>query len=178
MIINKKIIDMKSFKRVLGMLLLFLIISSSTVLGQNLSEEETVEYINKKMKISDPVYSSFTLGDNGEAVMKWVTRDLYNEYRFNIREIEIELKLSADGDNYIELKCISGTNNCLQRALRKDTNQTGDDVSFDYYRTLTIESIAGFDNITSLKNALKYLKILSVENNKNSTNSNRDPFLY
>ena len=40
----------------------------------------------------------------------------------SIREINIELKVSADGDNYIEFTCISGTNNCMQKALRKTSN--------------------------------------------------------
>ena len=145
--------------------------------SQNLSQEETVEYIDKKLDISDPVYSSFKIGDNGESVIKWVNRDIYKEYRFNIREIEINLKVTSNGDNYLELICISGTNNCLQEALRKNTTQAGDAVDYEFFRKLTINSIAGFDNITSLKNAFKYLKIISVENNNNN-NSNKDPFLY
>lgn len=166
-------------KRTIGLILLFFVTSLNTVFSQNLTEEKTVEYINKKLEISDPVYSSFKLGDNGETVIKWVTRNLYTEYRFNIREIEIELKLSSDGDNYVELTCISGTNNCLQEALRKVTVETGDDVSYDYYRTLNIKSVAGFDNITSFKNALKYLKIISIENNNNNNGASaKDPFLY
>jgi len=163
--------NFKQFKKFSLTIVLFTFANLSTAFGQNLSAEETVKYIDKKLKISDPVYRSFTLGKNGETVIKWVTRDVYTEYRFNIREIKFELKLSTDGDNYIELSCISGTNNCLQRAHRKNTSQTGDDVTYDYYRILTIKSIAGFDNIASLKNALKYLKIVSVEKNNSSSGS-------
>ena len=155
----------------------FSITIPSVSCSQNLTQEETVEYIDKKLDISDPVYSSFKIGDNGESVLKWVNRGIYTEYRFNIREIEINFKVKPDGDNYLELTCIPGTNNCLQSTKRILTAQTGDDVTFDYFTKLTIESIAGFDNITSLKNAFKYLKIISVENNNNN-NSNKDPFLY
>lgn len=152
--------------------------SFSTLLAQNLTVEETVEYIREKMQISDPVYSTFKLGENGETVIKWVNNGYYTEYRFNIREVEFEFKVSPEGDNYIQLTCISGTNNCLQSATRQDVSVVGDKVSFDYYTTLDIKSIAGFDNITSLKNALKYLKIISIERNEDRLNSERDPFLY
>ena len=156
---------------------IFFLTTPELSFSQNLSQEETVEYINKKLHISDPIYSSFKIGDNGESVIKWVNRDIYKEYRFNIREVEINLKVSSGGDNYLELTCITGTNNCLQEAQRKNTSQVGDAVDFEFFRKLTINSIAGFDNITSLKNAFKYLKIISVENNNNN-NSNKDPFLY
>lgn len=157
---------------------ILLLLFSVPALAQNLTEEQTVDYIDKKLKISDPVYSSFTLGENGETVMKWVNNGFYNEYRFNIREIEIELELSQDGDNYISLTCISGVNNCIQKAIREDINKVGDNVSYDYFKELPIKSIAGFDNITSLKNALKYLKIISVRNNSETSSSKKDPFLY
>ncbi len=159
-------------------LMAILILMQFSLLAQNLTKEQTVEYINAKLHISDPVFNEFTLGDNGEAVIKWVTRDVYTEYRFNIREIEIELKLSEDGDNYIEFTCVGGTNNCLQRAWRKNTSQVGDDVSYAYHRDLTILSIAGYDNITSVKNAFKYLKILSEKDNQEKSSEKKDPFLY
>ena len=165
-----------------GMLVCLLLLTSgfifSTVNAQNLTKDQTIEYIDAKLKISDPVYSSFTVGDNGEAVMKWVNDGFYTEYRFNIREIEIELELSESGDNYISLTCIAGVNNCMQRARREDISKVGDKVSFGNYKTLNINSIAGFDNVVSLKNALKYLKILSDKDNISSTSSKRDPFLY
>ena len=161
------------------MLFLFALTNNlTTLVGQNLTKEQVVEYINEKLKISDPVYYSFKMGDNGETVIRWVNYGSYTEYRFNIREIEIEQELSSTGDNYISLRCIPGVNNCLQEAIREDISRIGDKVTFANYKTLNIKSIAGYDNVTSLKNAMKYLKILSDKDNIDKTSSKRDPFLY
>ncbi len=158
--------------------LLLMILTAPVVFAQNYTKEQTIKYIDEKLKISDPIYSSFTIGENGETVMKWVNDGYYYEYRFNIREIEIEQRVNADGDNYITLTCISGVNNCLQSASRLVISRVGDKVSFKNYKALEINSIAGFDNVTSLKNALKYLKILSHRDNVEKTSAKRDPFLY
>lgn len=152
--------------------------AQSTTSERNFTKEQTITYIKNKMKIADPVYNDFVYGDNGELLMKWVNNGYYTEYRFNIREIEFDLKVSEKGDNIIQLTCITGVNNCLQYASRQEISLVGDKVTFSNYKNLNIESIAGFDNITSLNNALKYLKILSIKDNADRKSDRRDPFLY
>lgn len=159
--------------------LLIAVCGYSQLFSQNYTKEQTIEYINDKMKISDPVFHNFTLGENGEAVMKWVNNGFYTEYRFNIREIEIAQSVSQGGDNYISFTCISGVNNCLQRAVREDVSRVGEKVDpISNVKSLSLYNIAGFDNVVSLKNALTYLKILSDRDNMNDKSDKKDPFLY
>jgi hypothetical protein len=145
--------------------------------GQNFTKEQTIDYILNKMRIADPVFSDFKLGDNGETIIKWVNDGIFTEYRFNIREIEFNTGISTEGDNIIHLTCNPGLNNCLQRAYREDINRIGDKVSFKVFKMLEMVSIAGFDNVLSTKNALVYLKVLSITDNLNKTAAKRDPFL-
>lgn len=154
------------------------LVAQTTTTQQNFTKEQTVKYIKDKMKIADPVYNDFVLGENGELLIKWVNNGFYTEYRLNIREVEFDLKVSETGDNYIVLTCISGVNNCLQNSSRQAISLVGDKVNYSYSKTLNIESIAGFDNISSLNNALKYLKILSIQDNADRKSERRDPFLY
>lgn len=147
--------------------------------GQNYTKEQTIKYINDKLKIADPVFDVFTLGENGEAVMKWVNNGYWTEYRFNIREIEVSQKVTVAGDNVISFTCVAGVNNCLQYALRQDVSLVGNRVDpIKNVKTLDLINIAGFDNVVSLKNALTYLKILSDKDNTNAQSAKRDPFLY
>lgn len=153
-----------------------LVISLSTY-GQNFTKEQTIEYIEDKMKIADPVFYNFKLGDNGETAIRWVNDGIFTEYRFNIREIEFKTGVSEEGDNIIILTCNPGLNNCLQRAFREDILRIGDKVSFKGFKALDVASIAGFDNVLSIKNALVYLKVLSITDNINKSSAKRDPFL-
>lgn len=144
----------------------------------NFTKEKTVKYIQDKLKIADPVYSDFILGDNGELLIKWVNNGFFTEYRLNIREVDFDLKVSENGFNFIEITCMSDVNNCLQNTSRQVISLTGDKVFYTFHKTLKVESVAGFDNISSLNNALKYLKILSIQNNSDFKSEQRDPFLY
>ncbi|MDP1814236.1 MAG: hypothetical protein Q8K92_07270 [Leadbetterella sp.] len=156
--------------------ILFLSISLSSS-GQNYNKEQTIKYINDKMKIADPVFNNFALGDNGEAVIKWVNRNIYTEYRFNIREIEFKTDVNSNGDNIINLTCNPGLNNCLQLANREMISVVGNVVDFKGFKMLDVASIAGFDNVLSVKNAFVYLKVLSITDNASKTSAKRDPFL-
>ncbi len=160
-------------------LLFLLLLFSVQAYGQNYTKEQTIKYINDKLRIADPVFDVFTLGENGEAVMKWVNNGYWTEYRFNIREIEVSQKVSSTGDNVISFTCVTGVNNCLQYALRQDVSVIGNRVDpVRNVKTLDLINIAGFDNVVSLKNALTYLKILSDKDNTNAQSTKRDPFLY
>lgn len=155
------------------------LLSSLTLLSQNLTSKTTVDYIETKMLIADPMFDKLTLGPNGETVIKWANKGVLTEYRFNIREVEFNLYRKENGDNYLQLTCSSTeTGNCMQKTSRVLIDKYGDDVSYDHCPYLTIESVAGFANITSIKNALKYLKIISIEENEGDDTSNKDPFLY
>ncbi len=98
---------------------LMLLMMTASVFGQNYTKEQTIKYINEKMKIADPVFDNFKLGENGEAVIIWVNNGFWKEYRFNIREIEVSQKVSSTGDNFITFMCVPGVNNCLQVATRQ-----------------------------------------------------------
>lgn len=151
----------------------------STVFAQNYTKEQTIKYINEKMKIADPVFDNFKLGENGEAVIIWVNNGFWTEYRFNIREIEVSQKVSGTGDNFITFVCVPGVNNCLQVATRQDVSLVGERVDpIKNVKSLDLINIAGFDNVVSLKNAFTYLKILSDKDNMNAQSTKRDPFLY
>jgi hypothetical protein len=156
---------------------LFAFLLISKVYAQNFTNKQTIEYIQDKMKIADPVFHDFKLGPNGEALFSWVNDGFYTEYRFNIREIEFKTDVNESGDNIITLNCNPGLNNCLQRTIREDISKVGDKVSFKGYKALQVESISGFDNNISIKNALVYLKVLSITENSNKTSAKKDPFL-
>jgi hypothetical protein len=158
---------------------LFLFVGFLTnIWSQNLTKQQTIEYINKKMSIADPRFHKFEIGDNGEAVFKWHNDCISTEYRFNIREVDITLELSSLGDNYITLSCMTGVNNCLQKTLREDrTHIYCDKITYENMRSLDIKSISGYDNNYSIKGALIYLKVLSINENKLATDTKRDPFL-
>ncbi|MFN4085247.1 MAG: hypothetical protein ACK4LB_04835 [Spirosomataceae bacterium] len=158
-------------------LLLLLLFSTLSASGQNFTVEQTIEYINKKMKIADPVFHSFTLGPNGETNFIWVTRNLRTEFRFNLREVEFDHGVSSEGDHYLSLQCRPGTFNCLQQTFRQMTSQEGDDATFKNHKTLFINSLSGMDNNVSVKNALVYLKIISLRDNADKSSTKRDPFL-
>ena len=158
---------------------LMLLVVTTSVFGQNYTKEQTIKYINEKMKIADPVFDNFKLGENGEAVIIWVNSGFWTEYRFNIREIEVSQKVSSAGDNYITFSCVPGVNNCLQVATRQDVSLVGERVDpIKNVKALDLINIAGFDNVVSLKNAFTYLKILSDKDNMNAQSTKRDPFLY
>lgn len=161
-------------RRILPLLLLF---GTLSVCGQNYTVEQTIEYINKKMKIADPVFLAFTLGPNGETSFIWVTRNLRTEFRFNLREVEFDHGISTEGDHYISLQCLPGTYNCLQQTFRQMTAQEGDDANFKNHKVLFINSLSGQENNVSVKNALVYLKVLSLRDNADKSSSKRDPFL-
>lgn len=148
-----------------------------TAKGQNFTVAQTVEYINKKMKIADPVFKDFDLGPNGESSFIWVTRNLRTEYRFNLREVEFDHFVTQEGDHFISLNCIAGTYNCLQQTFRQVNYQEGHDATFKNHKSLSITSISGMDNNISLKNALVYLKIISLRENADKSSTKRDPFL-
>ena len=162
--------------KLLTLTFLFLTLSFPNF-GQNYTKDQTIKYINEKMKIADPVFSNFELGENGEALIKWVNFNFYTEYRFNIREIEFKIDVNSEGDNTITLTCNQGLNNCLQLASREMVNLAGNKVSFKGDKYLDVASIAGFDNVTSIKNALLYFKVLSLTDNANKTSAKIDPFL-
>lgn len=170
------IFGQKSMRTLLTAIFLLLV---STVFAQNYTKEQTIKYINEKMKIADPVFDNFKLGENGEAVIIWVNNGFWTEYRFNIREIEVSQKVSGTGDNFITFVCVPGVNNCLQVATRQDVSLVGERVDpIKNVKSLDLINIAGFDNVVSLKNAFTYLKILSDKDNMNAQSTKRDPFLY
>jgi hypothetical protein len=146
--------------------------------SQNLSKEQAVKYIQDKLKIADPVFKDFILGNNGELLIKWYNNGIYSEYRFNIREVDFDLKVNENGFNYIEISCISNVIVCLQNTTRQVLPQDGEKVFFTFHSTLKIENVGGFNNVASLNNALKYLKILSIQDNADSNSKTKDPFLY
>lgn len=158
-------------------ILLFLLGSVLSANGQNFTVAQTVEYINKKMKIADPVFKDFDLGPNGESSFIWVTRSLRTEFRFNLREVEFDHFVTQEGDHFISLTCITGAYNCLQQTQRQVTYQEGHDATFKNFKSLSISSISGMDNNISIKNALVYLKIISLRENADKSSSKRDPFL-
>ena len=155
----------------------FLLLVSASLYAQNYTKEQTVDYVEDKMRIADPVFFDFRVGDNGETKFIWVNDGFYTEYRFNIRELEFTTGVNTSGDNIITLTCNAGTNNCLQRAIREDISRVGDKVTFAGARKLTIESIGGLDNVSSIKNALVYLKVLSITDNASNNANKKDPFL-
>lgn len=159
--------------------LVFLFSNSFTSFSQNFTAKQTEEYIVKKLKIADPVFYSFDIGDNGETNIKWVNERIFTEYRFNIREVDFSTAVDPEGNNYIALKCVYGTNNCLQRTSREDIalGQIGDRVTYKNFMNLEIPSISGQANVKSIKNALVYLKVLSITENTNRSSAKRDPFL-
>ncbi len=145
---------------------------------QNLSKEQTVKYLQDKLKIADPVFKDLILGDNGELLIKWYNNGLFSEYRFNIREVDFDLKVNDSGFNYIEISCVSNVNSCLQNTTRQLIAQDGEKVFFTFHTSLKLENISGFNNVSSFNNALKYLKILSIQDNADSKSNRKDPFLY
>lgn len=158
-------------------LFLILLFGTLSVSGQNFTVEQTIDYINKKMKIADPVFKSFTLGPNGETSFIWVTRSLRTEFRFNLREVEFEHGITTEGDHFISFNCRTGTYNCLQQTFRQVTPQEGEDATYKNHKTLFITSLSGMDNNVSVKNALVYLKIISMRDNADKNSTKRDPFL-
>ena len=178
---------MSKFNQMKKIIIILLLTFTNYCLSQ-ISQKSTEDYITKKMLIADPKFNKFVLDKNGTTLISWVNNGTYTEFRYNIREVAytkvlLSNRVSSNSDdcdiggyNAIRLDCIDDSNNCIQITIRDDTNTAGDYVRSIKDKNCThIKNISGYANNVGIRNALTYLKILSINNEKRS--EKRDPFL-